>query len=466
MMKMKNNPFQFDHNLSRRQTLRGLSLGVSATLLGPLISQCRAEADGKSDAIPKRVVFVVQSNGLAPKRIVPEGIEFKEHGGRTHAEQLNETSIVDKQLPEALSTLEPFRKRMTLLQGLSGRVAVSDHSCNHGALGCYSARGVHGQTIDSVLGQALPAVFPHVLLGLGSDGKESLNYAHSALARDTPLPAVCSPDLAFRSLFGSAEVSGTAAFNRKSHLLDFMGDDVRRTRSALPASERHKVDSYADAFESLHRRQNAIGAMSDAIRRHTPDLGDRRYSTTSSEVLKAQFEIAGAALIAGLTNVVTITSGSGRQRFGKFPELGLPDLHSLGHGKQHNGKTKEENCIMIHQLHTRQVAKLAAKLDAVKEGDGTMLDNTLIVFMSDSGDDHHPRLYNWPMVLIGNLGGRLKTDGRYLEFPGYGKTNHSTIASLYTTLLHAAGAPRDSFGQDDISLSGTEQGAPLQTLLT
>ena len=120
---------------------------------------------------------------------------------------------------------------------------------------------------------------------------------------------------------------------------------------------------------------------------------------------------------------------------------------------------------MIHQLHTRQVAKLAAKLDAVKEGDGTMLDNTLIVFMSDSGDDHHPRLYNWPMVLIGNLGGRLKTDGRYLEFPGYGKTNHSTIASLYTTLLHAAGAPRDSFGQDDISLSGTEQGAPLQTLL-
>ena len=220
---MNNNPFQFDYNLSRRQTLRGLSLGAGATLLGPLISQCRAEADGKSDAIPKRVVFVVQSNGLAPKRIVPEGIEFKEHGGRTHAEQLNETSIVDKQLPEALSTLEPFRKRMTLLQGLSGRVAVSDHSCNHGALGCYSARGVHGQTIDSVLGQALPAVFPHVLLGLGSDGKESLNYAHSALARDTPLPAVCSPDLAFRSLFGSADVSGNAAFNRKSHFTRFHG---------------------------------------------------------------------------------------------------------------------------------------------------------------------------------------------------------------------------------------------------
>ena len=107
-MKMNNNPFQFDHNLSRRQTLRGLSLGAGATLLGPLISQCRAEADGKSDAIPKRVVFVVQSNGLAPKRIVPGGIEFKEHGGRTHAEQLSETSIVDKQLPEALSPLEPL----------------------------------------------------------------------------------------------------------------------------------------------------------------------------------------------------------------------------------------------------------------------------------------------------------------------------------------------------------------------
>lgn len=94
-----------------------------------------------------------------------------------------------------------------------------------------------------------------------------------------------------------------------------------------------------------------------------------------------------------------------------------------------------------------------------------MLDNTLVVFTSDSGDGHHPQLRTWPMVVLGNLGGRLKTGGRYLEFPGYGLANHRTIGSLYSTLLHAAGQPRAKFGLDDIALKDIKQGAPLPELL-
>jgi hypothetical protein len=70
------------------------------------------------------------------------------------------------------------------------------------------------------------------------------------------------------------------------------------------------------------------------------------------------------------------------------------------------------------------------------------------------------------MVLIGNLGGRLKTGGRYLEFPAYGLPGHRTIGSLYNTLLHAAGKPRAKFGLDDIALKDVRQGAPLPELLT
>ncbi|MCA9210738.1 MAG: DUF1552 domain-containing protein [Planctomycetales bacterium] len=463
---MSFSPLQPNPDWVRRDVLKGLSLGAGATLLAPLIQQAVALAEGKSDGVQRRVVFVVQSNGLRPSFITPSGHEWKEsrEGGTTGGE-LVELSLRDRALPAALEPLTPLKDRITLLQGLSGRIAYSDHSANHGALGCYSARGVHGQTIDSALAAALPAVFPHVLLGLGANGSEAINYAHSALAANKPLPTICSPSLAFRSLFGSVDGGGKAEFDRQTNLLDFLADDVKRSAAALPASERGKLESYAEAFESLYARQREIADLQGIIRRHAPDLGEKRTTTTSSLVLEAQFEIATAALIAGLTNVVTLTSGSGHQRFGQYPELGAADLHNLGHGGSIAGKTNEESFIVIHQIHTRLIAEMAQKLSNIPEGNGSMLDNTLIVFMSDSGDGHHPRLYSWPIVLIGDLGGRLKRGGRYLEFPAYGQNKHATIGSLYATLLQAAGQSCDKFGHDDIKLSDIRQGEPLQDLL-
>ena len=356
---------------------------------------------------------------------------------------------------------------MALIHGLSGRVALSDHSANHGALGCYSAQKVMAQTIDSAMADALTGVFPHVLLGLGGEKDNGpMNYGHSALGPNKPLPTISSPDLAFRSLFGSVD-GGTskAQFNRQTHVLDFMADDVKRARTALAPEERLKLDRYVESFEALHKRQQQIATMQEVIKKSAPQLGDKRNTSISSLILEAQFEIGTAALIAGLTNVVTLTSGSGGQGFGSYPELGAVDLHGLGHGGTIAGKTNEESFIVIHQVHTRLIAEMARKLAAIPEGNDTMLDNTTILFLSDSGDGHHPQLRTWPMVLIGNLGGRLKTGGRYLEFPGYGQSNHRTIGSMYSTLLHAAGKPRDKFGIDDIGLKDIKQGGPLPELL-
>ena len=78
---------------------------------------------------------------------------------------------------------------------------------------------------------------------------------------------------------------------------------------------------------------------------------------------------------------------------------------------------------------------------------------------------HHPNLREWPMVLLGNLGGKLKTNGRYLQFPAYATKNHRTTASLYCTLLHAAGKPRDQFGVADLALKDIPQSGPLNELL-
>jgi len=161
---------------------------------------------------------------------------------------------------------------------------------------------------------------------------------------------------------------------------------------------------------------------------------------------------------------MTISSGGGGQQFGKFPEFNIPDLHGIGHGNAY-GRTSSDDCFVeLRQFHTKQIAGLAKKLEAVKEGDGTMLDNTLIVYLSDSGEGHHPSLHEWPVVLLGNLGGKLKSN-RYIVFPKYQAKTHRTMANLYCTLLHAAGKPRDKFGVTDPGLKDIDQTGPIGELL-
>jgi hypothetical protein len=303
-------------------------------------------------------------------------------------------------------------------------------------------------------------VFPHIGLGYSDRGNV---YCYSASGPGRAVPIVCSPADAFKTLFGSvAAGSDRTSFDHRTNLLDFLSDDVKRSRAALGCEERHKLDGYVEAFEALHARQAKLVAMANAIRKNTPKLSEKlAKEATASLTLEAQFGIAGAALVAGLTRVVTITSGGVGQAFGKYPELGVPDLHHIGHGGSYEGKTAEECFVTIRRTHTTLIAALAKTLESVKEGDGTVLDNTVIVYLSDSGDSHHPTGKQWPVVLLGNLGGTLKTNGRYIDYPFYGRPGHRTLANLYLSLLHAVGKPRDTFGVADIGLKDLDQTGPL-----
>lgn len=457
-------------DLTRRAMLRG-SLGAGAALLTPVLDQLAAHAAGDAHrAVRKKVVFVLQSNGMNPNHLVPVGVKRRPDGRneRPTNDALEEFSLKGRTLHRALEPLTPFLDRLALVQGLSGRIALSDHSCNHGALGCYPAnRGPMAQTIDVALGEALPGIVPHVGLGLMNRPDITMNYQLSAAGPGKTAPIQCSPELAYKGLFGSVtDGSGRAAFDRKTNLLDFMADDVKRSRDALAAEERQKLDQYLEAFESLRDRQSKIDAIRDDLKKYAPHLDENFLKPTECHRLEAQFEIAAAALVIGLTNVVTLTSGGGGQHYISFPELGIPvDGHHYGHGGGVDGKTYEDCFVAVRQYHTRLIANLARKLDAVKEGDGTMLDNTVIVYLSDSGDSHHPGLYEWPVVLLGDLGGTLKTRGRYLQFPCYQARKHRTMANLYLTLLHAAGKPRDRFGVTDPGLRDIDQTGPLAELL-
>ena len=455
-------------NLSRRSVIKNLTLGAGASLLGPLLSRVAAESAG---AMPLRFVFVLQSNGMNPNHIIPSGLETRKDQELFKNTDTLEVPLADRELPAAIAELSPFKKHLTLVQGLSGRSSEGGsggHSTNFGALGCYpGSAGPIAQTVDSALGDAQPGIIRHVGLGVLSKPDQTLNYLISCAGPGKVTPLQCAPENAFRSLFASA-LGGNdrASFERRTHLLDFMVADVRRARQSLAGDERAKFDEYLAAFETLHGRQGAIDAIKPRVAANVPKLDAQFAKPTEVNRLQAQFEIATAALIGGLTNSITIASGGGGKNYLAWPDLGIPiDGHEVGHGKGVEGLTPPEIHVKVRQYHCKLIAAMAAKFSSIREGSGTMLDRTLIVYLSDSGEAHHPNLRQWPVVLLGGMGGKLKPGGRYVQLPHYGAKKHRTLSNLYLTLLQAAGNPRDKFGVADTGLRDIEQGGGISELL-
>ena len=169
--------------------------------------------------------------------------------------------------------------------------------------------------------------------------------------------------------------------------------------------------------------------------------------------------------MCGLTNVLTLSSAAGVRDFDIcFKGLGIQlGKHGIGHGGSYQGKTSAELYDIIRRYHFDLIAGLMKKLEKVPEGNGTMLDTTVIIYLSDGAEGHHSRCWEWPMVVIGDMGGALKT-GRYVDYPGYGYKGHRTTANMYLTLLHLAGAKRDLFGVADPNLKDIDQAGPLSEL--
>jgi hypothetical protein len=207
--------------------------------------------------------------------------------------------------------------------------------------------------------------------------------------------------------------------------------------------------------------------MGDQIRAAAPELDDRFTSDSPESRQEAHFDLSAAALISGITNVVTLRVDNISVN---YPKLGLTEknVHGIGHKEVCNGKTPEEARDLIRRHHLELVAGLAAKLKAVPEGDGTMLDNTTILYFSDAGNEHHGNLAEWPYIVVGGSGGRLKIAGRYVRFPEYGADGHRTIGNWWTTWLNAFGNPVEHYGNLDLALkkNGVPQTGAITEILT
>ena len=454
--------------ITRRACLKGITLGAGAVVLQPFLNALAAEAAGK--APPLRIVFVIESNGLWQYHVQPKGAAA-EKGDR---DRLIDLPLKDLELPEPIAPLAPFKDRMAIVLGLSSKQAFPNHGSGYGALGCYNARasqanGGHNdplaQTVDHALAGSLPGIIPVVGLGVHASPEACFANTVSASARKRPLPIICQPDVAFGSLFGSvAEGNAGKVFQARNKLLDLMKSDIKRVQSELSGMDREKLDIYLDSFEQMRSRQDKVATIKDRLKANLPAL-DKFNSKLQTDRFEAQCSMAVAALASRLTNVAVIDASCGPHGYKTWKELGVTiDEHAIGHMLPDNA-VRESYAVPIRQFFATRVADLAKRLAAIPEGNGTMLDNTLIIWMSDSAESHHGTGVQWPMVLVGNLGGKLKTAGRFLQFPSYGSKGHHTMSNFYLSLLHAVGDRRTKFGEPDNNLKDIDTAGPLSEIL-
>ena len=413
-------------------------------------------------------MFVIESNGLWGHHIRPATLG-KESSWNSTAETVIDAPLAGHDLPAPIAPLEPFKDRMSIVLGLSGKHIYPVHGAGCGALNnCATAvpgtRPTHAQTIDHAL--AGNSTLPYPVLGLAVHPRAGEVFVNNAslIAPRRPLPLIADPEVAFRTLFGS--VAGGDArkmFDARAKLLDHIRGDVRRVRDALPAMDREKLDIYLESFNQMRDRQDKIGGMGDQLRAHLPNMAGLE-AKRATDRFKAQCAVAASALAARLTNVVVIDTVCYFAGYHHRTDLGVKiEGHAIGH--LHGDPSREEHGVPVRRFHAERVADIAGRLAAVKEGDGTLLDNTLIVWMSDAAEEHHGTGQQWPLVLVSNLGGRLKTAGRFLQYPGYGKPGHRTLGNFYLALLRAFGDERKTFGEVDRGLAGIDTAGPLAEIL-
>jgi hypothetical protein len=246
-----------------------------------------------------------------------------------------------------------------------------------------------------------------------------------------------SPDMALASFFApvSGTPAGAALLAKRRRLLDVLNDDIKRMRSGLAGREKIKLDQFASALEDIGGRQQKLETLKACSAPMPASV------TGLEDNLAAHIDNAAAALICGLTQVATIDGPGTGQSWNK---LGISDTHALGHDGSASGIANKNK---IYNYWAQMIARFAARLAMVPEGGGNLFDNTVVFWSNHNGGGHHSRGDRYPAVLIGNAGGGLKADGRFIRFPDRGKPGARSTAEVFCSLAHALDAPTDTFGK-------------------
>ncbi len=427
--------------------------GVGAALGSSIVPSTLRASENNSDATgkPRRVVFFLQNNGFHTDTCIPIGMK-------------QSASLSGAKLPQSIKPLEPHLDKINIINGLHGRHTTPTHSAYFGALGGYPGgehRAPSAETIDHTISKALPqTILPHLRIGMGSlSGMERQPSvaALSASGAGEPLYMHCNPNHLYQTLFGSiAGGDVKKEYEARSQIFQEVESIAAKGMGELQKSDLALYEPYVNGFSSINELRKKLSAFSAPLKQFQPERSETyRSPEHETDWHDALLDIGIAALKSGLSNTLTIASGRAGV-WGSWEGLGIETTgHFLGHMEQEGNpiwhKIRNYNCEML--------VKLMKSLESVPEGDGTMMDNTLIVYTSGNADKQHTNASTWPFILLGNCSGRIKT-GNFIQFDGTRPIN-----ALYTTILHAIGAPCDRYNMDEANARKLDSSSgPLEQL--
>lgn len=432
--------------LGRRKLARAFGLGAGGAILSPMLEGLVAEAQGRPAA--KRVVFVLSGNGFLcgrtpPDLLVMQGDRKQPPGG---ASNKTVQSLPFQTMPGMMAGLERHRGQLLLLDDLTNG-AGQGHWQSYAAMTCVPNNHEEpgAASIDHFLSTTLGADAPIGLLPLAvvkRDG-QATTKAVSAVGARQPIVSRCDPRDVHALLF---PVGGNNApiVERERRLLDLLKGDIKRASGKLAGGERAKLDEYISVIEAVEARQRSlVQVRGDTSNAACKPVETPTVLSVMEERTRAMFDLATAALICRFTKVVTLACNTHQDFDATYRGLGYTmDLHSIGHGGR---DSKMGDDTAIHNFHAGLMAKMVDTLKAVPEGNGSMFDNTVIVWLNDNGTSHHSRpADSWLVTLIGNAGGTLKSDGRYLRFPKSG-AGFRKVNDVFTTVANALGVKVEHF---------------------
>ena len=447
---------------TRRDFLKTTALGAGALSLTPCFNLFGAEAPGSG--FPKRFVFIRKSNGERPLELALPTFSAQDKALDEKKQPL-EVALDRHELPAYLRGLEKHKANMCILQGLSCMMSENGHFSYSSVMGAYksnrdSLSGIKRATIDFELAKLYPSPFGHIELSL--TGNYSTHRTGIVSGYSAPGPhqrnyCYADPMTAYNELFRS--VTNPSVVQSDNAMFKFLEREETFKASVLLGYEKQKLSNHILSIEAIQARNLKLSKMAGSIAKHLPKIDkvheNGGLTATAPQKQEAMTEILIAALITGLTNVVTYTIDEL-----STPMRGLPgnegdnvNIHGIGHNGSFSGVPADKIRENIRILHMKQVARIVERLKAEPEGKGTMFDNTMIMYFPEGGETHHGSGSEAPFVILAGDKCKLDMAGRYIRLPFHGNEGHKTIGNWYTTLLNAHGNPIKHYGDFDLEMS-------------
>mgnify|MGYP001597894903 FL=1 len=447
--------------INRRELLKKTALGTAGLALTPSFTYLTAAPARHSVHFPHRFVFVRKSNGNLPTQFGLPSFSTEELKKHKEKEPF-EVDLSKHELPDWLKGLDKYKENMTILHGISMSVSGGGHYSYSGCMGSYKAgrdilSNIKRATVDFELAKLFPSPFGHIEMSLavphGRDHRTGIVSGYSAPAAKQRNYCYADPMTAHQELFKS--VTNTAEAESDRSLLDYLHDKESRQLKGLDGDERLKILDQVDSLQSIRDRNTKVESLGAKINQHLPDIDPIHANGGTNATLpqkQAAFtDVIIGALASGLTNVVTYTIDDLGTDITSLPEnTQKTSIHQIGHGGQISGATQMRDAIKTH--HMKQVHTLVTKLKSIPEGNGTLFDNTTIIYMPETGAGHHGPDTEAPMILMTGKNSKLDIAGRYIRLPFHGNEGHKTLSNWYTTLLNAYGNPIEHYGDLDLTM--------------